>query len=74
MTASVIPDSRDVQRAEWGALLEAMQVSGLSAFVLRRQVAVGAVRIRKDRGGRYLYNLRDCERLRQAQIAAGKQA
>ena len=42
-----------------------MQLAGASEKVLRRHVALGAVRIRKARGGRYRYHRGDCERLRE---------
>jgi len=65
MATSAVAESRDVEREHWIQLLEAMQVAGASEKVLRRHVALGAVRIRKARGGRYRYHRGDCERLRE---------
>lgn len=65
MATSTIPEATKAARAAWCQLLEATQLSGLPAASLRRQVALGAVRIKPAAGGRYLYNRGDCERLRE---------
>lgn len=74
MAASVVPKLRGANQGEWIQLLVATQLAGVSAFVLRRHVTSGAVRIMPAAGGRYLYHRGDCQKLREAQIAERKQA